>query len=376
MKILIAGDFCPRDRVTRAFEADEYTSVLGDVRKITREVDYSIVNFECSVANGDALPISKMGPNLSCSKKGVEALRWVGFNCVTLANNHFYDYGNKGVINTIQACKNSGLDYVGGGENITEASRILYKTIKNQVLAIVNCCEHEFSIATETTGGSNPLNPVQQYYSIKEAREKADFVFVIVHGGNEYYQLPSPRMKELYRFFVDAGADAVVNHHQHCYSGYEVYQGKPIIYGLGNFCFDNPGWRDSNWNKGYMVCINTDNENDINILPYIQCDAGPQVRILDNIDSRPVFEDIIRLNEIIQDDDRLAQSYTLFLKSFYKNMLFGFEPYKATRFFRSLYSRNLLPSFLSKQKVNWLINFIGCESHLPKLLTALDIKKQ
>lgn len=43
-------------------------------------------------------------------------------------------------------------------------------------------------------------------------------------------------MQEIYRFFVDIGADAVINHHQHCYSGYEVYKEKPIFYGLGNFC--------------------------------------------------------------------------------------------------------------------------------------------
>jgi poly-gamma-glutamate synthesis protein (capsule biosynthesis protein) len=45
-------------------------------------------------------------------------------------------------------------------------------------------------------------------------------------------------MVETYRFFIEAGADAVVNHHQHCICGYEVYKGKPIFYGLGNFCFD------------------------------------------------------------------------------------------------------------------------------------------
>ena len=42
-------------------------------------------------------------------------------------------------------------------------------------------------------------------------------------------------MKETYRFFVDCGADAVINHHQHCYSGYEYYKDKFICYGLGNF---------------------------------------------------------------------------------------------------------------------------------------------
>ena len=98
----------------------------------------------------------------------------------------------------------------------------MYKRKDGETLAIINCCEHEFSIADDDSAGANPLNPIQQYYKIKEARLNADYVLVIVHGGHEMYQLPSLRMVDTYRFFIDAGADAVVNHHQHCFSGYET----------------------------------------------------------------------------------------------------------------------------------------------------------
>ena len=54
-------------------------------------------------------------------------------------------------------------------------------------------------------------------------------MFLILHGGIEHYQLPSPRMKKWYRHIIDLGASAIVNHHQHCFSGYELYNGKPIF---------------------------------------------------------------------------------------------------------------------------------------------------
>lgn len=375
MKILFAGDFCPCDRVASAFEKEDYTHVLCETKIVTDEADYSIVNFECSVASESDKPISKMGPNLKCSEKGVKALSWAGFDCVTLANNHFYDYGDSGVTNTILTCEKYGIDHVGGGDNLAEAAKVLYKHIGGKVLAIVNCCEHEFSIATDSTGGSNPLNPVQQYYSIQEARKNADFVAVIVHGGNEHYQLPSPRMKEVYRFFVDSGADVVVNHHQHCFSGYEIYKERPIFYGLGNFCFDNPNWRNSNWNNGYMVLLDTERLDDIKVIPYHQCDEFPKVSLLDVTESQTIIKEIEKHNEIIMDDESLVKSYNTFIERDYQYLLFGFEPYKSSRLYMALYIRKLLPSFLSKHKINWLINFIGCESHLPKLLKALDIKK-
>lgn len=376
MKVLFAGDFCPYDRVASFFEKEDYSSVLCEIKKVTDQADYSIINLECPIASEENKPISKIGPNLKCSEKGIKALLWAGFDCVTLANNHFYDYGDGGVANTILTCKKYGIDHVGGGENIIEASKVLYKQIEGKVLAIVNCCEREFSIATESTGGSNPLNPVQQYYSIEEARKKADVVAVIVHGGNEHYQLPSPRMKEVYRFFIDAGADMVVNHHQHCYSGYEIYNKKPIFYGLGNFCFDNPNHRNSTWNKGYMVMVDTERLDDFKVIPYNQCDELPKVSLINETESKHIHKEIEKLNTIIMDDNSLVKSYNTFLGTEYQYMLFGFEPYMSSRLFRALYIRKLLPSFLSKHKVNWLINFIGCESHQPKLLAALNNKKK
>ena len=159
------------------------------------------------------------------------------------------------MLDTLMYLNDKQADFVGGGNSLRQASETLYKSIDGHTLAVINCCEHEFSIATETSSGANPLNPIQQYYKIQEARKNADYVLVIVHGGHEHYQLPSPRMKETYRFFVDAGADAVVNHHQHCYSGYEVYNGKPIFYGIGNFLFDREGVRNSIWNEGDMVLL-------------------------------------------------------------------------------------------------------------------------
>ena len=165
MIILIAGDFCPQNRVSQQIEKGDYESVLGKAREVTAKADYSIVNFECTVTKGGEEPIVKQGPNLQCSSKGIEAIKWAGFDCMTLANNHFRDYGDEGVKNTIVACRSTGIDNVGGGNNLQEASAILYKQIGEHTLAIINCCEHEFSIATEDTAGSNPLNPIQQYYS-------------------------------------------------------------------------------------------------------------------------------------------------------------------------------------------------------------------
>ena len=367
MKILIAGDFCPMDRVAKLIDKEDYESVFGEIVKYTKLADYSIVNLEAPIVETEAKPIDKCGPNLKCTSKAVKALKYAGFGMATLANNHFYDYGDDGVKQTLDACQKEGIDVVGGGMNITDAAKTFYKEIKGVKVAFVNCCEHEFSIATDTSGGSNPLNPIQQYYAIKEAKQNADRVIVIVHGGHEHYQLPSPRMKETYRFFIDAGADAVINHHQHCYSGYEIYHNKPIMYGLGNFSFDWPKRRNSIWNEGYMVMLNIEGENvSFETIPYIQGNDNAGICIMDASNKQKFNSEIIKLNSIIADDKQLQCTHEKWMTNNSKGYLLALEPYQG-RYLSALYFRSLLPSFLNKKKCYRILNYVNCEAHLDRL---------
>lgn len=370
VEILISGDFCPRDRVANLIEVEKYSEVFGEVKPYTQDVDLAIVNLEAPIVESPtAKPIEKCGPNLRCTSKAIDALKYAGFNMVTLANNHLYDFGEEGLKDTLDACHKSNIVTVGAGMNLSEAAKTSYQNINGQTLAIVNCCEHEFSIATETSGGCNPLNPIQQFYAIQEAKQKADYVLVIIHGGHEHYQLPSPRMKETYRFFVDAGADAVINHHQHCYSGYEVYNSKPIFYGLGNFCFDRDTQRNSFWNEGYMVRLALDKkECQFELIPYVQGNKSAGVCILS--DKSSFAKEIADLNAIISDDKQLKEKHLIWMAKNSKGYVTAFEPY-SNRIMTWLYARGFLPSFMTKRKKYRLLNILECEAHLERTIHSL-----
>lgn len=373
MKVLIAGDFCERYRVADLISKSNYKELFDeDVRNIIKRADYSIVNFEFPIVLGEKKPIEKCGPNLKGTPKSIEAIQYAGFNCATLANNHILDYGPEALMDTNRLLEEKGIDTVGAGADLEDARKVLYKTINGMVLAIVNCCEHEFSIATNSTPGANPLNPVQQFYSIQEARKKANYVLVIVHGGHEHWQLPSPRMVETYRYFIDCGADAVVNHHQHCYSGSEVYNGKPIIYGLGNFCFDGCDTTRKKWNRGVFVNINFVGEIKPEFIPYIQNEDEPGVFVCikGSREYDEIIKDINTLSEIINNQSELYKAYNMFINStntFYKN---AFEPYN-NYYLKALHEKGILPSCINKEKKKLLFNLIACESHRERLLNSL-----
>ena len=376
LKITIAGDFCPIYRVAEQLNKEDY-SFFDSIKGLVEDSDYAIVNLECPVVETEAKPIKKCGPNLRTISKVVNSIRYGGFDGVTLANNHFRDFGDEGCHTTINELKCQNVDYVGGGSNLAEAQKILYKEVKGKKLAIVNFCENEFSIATATRAGSAPLDSVDNYYQITEARRNSDYVLVIVHGGHEHYQLPSPRMKKIYRHFIAIGADAVVNHHQHCYSGYEYYNGKPIVYGLGNFCFDSRENRDSIWNEGYIVKISFSADIAIELIPYIQCSQTATIELLNSHQTSQFNQRIEELNGIIADDNLLEKSFDDFVITRKKMVMSIFASYH-NRYLNAAANRSWIPYLLRDGEVKALENYIMCESHrdvVSRVLSSLNNNK-
>lgn len=372
MKILIAGDFVPMQRTAEKIEQGDY-SCLDEIKPIVQSADYSIVNFESPVVMHESKPIAKTGPNLRCTERAIECVAKAGFKCVTLANNHFRDYGQEGVEDTIYSCDKYDIEYVGGGRTLEEACHILYKDIDERRLAIINVCEHEWSIATDEYGGSNPLDIISVSRKIKEAKSKADYILLIVHGGTEQYNLPTPRMKDTYRFFVEQGADAVVNHHQHCYSGYEVFQGKPVFYGIGNLCFDRAELgRDAMWEHGFLVEIDFSEHITFRLYPYSQCtEDEPTVKL--QLSTYEFDENIKRMNAIIEDDRILLSS---FQKLSQRGQLTSKEilsPY-SSKIAHKLYVKGLLPSFVTDRRLRLFLAHTQCESHRDILINGLKVR--
>lgn len=366
MNVLVAGDFVPKLEVEEKINNGIWKDIFGGIKNDIIQSDLSVINLECPIVENDTAPIAKVGPNIKCSKNVGPLLKYAGFNLVTLANNHFLDYGESAAVTTMKVLKECGLDYVGGGTNLEDASKIYYYKKDKETLAIINCCENEFSIATENTAGSNPLNPVAQWYAIQEASQKADYVLVIVHGGHELFQFPSPRMQKLYHFFIDAGADVVVNHHQHCYSGYEVYKGKPIFYGLGNFCFPNYKKESVLWNEGYMVKILFPSI-EFQVIPYKQVSGNVNVVMLAGDEKKEFFDNIKVINEKISDEELLKKEFGELVGRKEKIYLLNFIPFPLHK----LNNRLILKVFLSKKRLLRCLNIIRCESHRDIMIESI-----
>ena len=361
MKLFVAADFCPRKKVAALIEKGQGSDILACWENELRTADFSIVNFETSVAPEGARKIRKRGPCLGCSPKAVELLAKAGFKGVSVANNHFYDYGEAGLRASIDAFKANGLQYVGAGADLQEAARplILGDT------AIIAACEREFSIAGRDHGGCNHRDPIDTARQIKAAKEQCSKVIVISHAGLEGLDAPSPGLRKRLRVRVECGADMVINHHQHCPLGCEQYLGTRIFYGLGNFCFPSSHREDPSWYLGYALMIDTDDMS-AQILPYRQCAGGPILEKLSPEEWEPEWE---RLCALVADEalcERIFRQWVREMRPMKNFLPYRFKP------LRMLYDRGWLPDFLSRRQKLCITDAMRCESIHEACLDSLD----
>ena len=274
MKFLIAGDFCIRNYQEDMISDDFIEKVSREGRQLVLKHDLSMYGNE-TVFSYNGNPIEKSGPCLLSPHKSLEIIKKIGFSIAACANNHIGDYGETGVLETMDFLNENGLLVVGAGKNSKEAEKPLFTDKCGIKLAVINCAEHEFGFAEKNKAGYATLDFYETGHIVKEASEKADKVIVLIHGGNEHNPIPRPGMIKFCHHMAECGADAVIVAHSHCPQGMEMYRDVPVFYGLGNFYFQTPG-KQKMWQYGYTVSLNIEKEKAVNaeIIPHRQTEEG------------------------------------------------------------------------------------------------------
>ena len=234
--MILAGDFIPQDR---EFVLDP--SLLQEP---------ILANLEGPVCSDGLEPSMKVGVCLHTVPRDWEG-RWM----YSLANNHMMDYCAEGLWQTKDYLERHGICSAGAGKNIIEARKPVIVVENNLKIAIFSCCERQFGMASNGEPGCAPLG-VWLHSAIKQIKEshQAQAVIVSCHAASEFSPWPSPSLRSFYHSLVDAGADIIHGHHSHVPQGYEIYNGHPIFYGLGNFVVDPSMWR-SNKNQLWSIVV-------------------------------------------------------------------------------------------------------------------------
>ena len=256
-----------------------------------RGTDILMINNEYTYSTRGT-PLEGKAYTFRANPQRVSILDTLGADIVSVANNHVYDYGEEALVDTLETLENAEIPYVGAGRNITDAMKPVSFVANGRKVTIVSATQIERSTnytkeaTADSPGVLKTLNPDKFISVIEKARKNSDYVIVFVHWGTEGTNQYGSDQVTLGQQFIDAGADVIIGGHTHCLQGFAYYEGKPIIYSLGNFWFNNQKL-DTGLSQ---VVIHTDtNQIDFRFLPCIQqgCvtslveDAGEKQRILD-----------------------------------------------------------------------------------------------
>lgn len=375
IKILIGADICPTHTNFKLFSQANRDALLGkELADLLQTADYTIFNLETPLTDKEA-PIAKQGPCLYAPTATIKGIKIINPHFFTLANNHILDQGIQGLQSTISLLKREGISYAGVGDNLSQAAKPYIANIKGIKLGIYCCAEHEFSIATDTTPGANPYDPLVSFDVVRALKKQCDYVIVLYHGGKEHYRYPSPQLQRVFRKFAECGANLVIAQHTHCIGCMEEYEGSSLIYGQGNFLFD--GSDSEYWKDNLLIELHIDEKTKTTFIDYIPCiqkESG--VRLASSGCSKEILTGFQNRSQQITSQSFIKQNYLNFSRNLYSNYLQKangrFANILVVRILKKLIGpRNFIKLYYSKKNLLEIRNLIECECWYESFLTLL-----
>lgn len=306
-------------------------SELSEVAHVLKSADFAFGNLETPVSKGGE-PIEKW-INMRMHPDLLDDVMAMGFQVLTLANNHMMDYGEYGFVDTLTHLVQRDLTYVGAGLNIDLAweAKILRKGDFDVAFLGAASTLGPLSAAGPDRPGVAPIHVSESYAidphasmeqpgsapyvrtrawqedidrgvaAIESVLYDVDLIVVALHWGvppfwrSRFQDGLADYQIEVGHALIDAGADVIVGHHPHSLGEVEVYNGKPIFYSLGNFVFHHSkgpvletpvsrnapyglttARRDRNWSESAIVVAELDDEGDVayRLLPVLLDEPG------------------------------------------------------------------------------------------------------
>lgn len=217
---------------------------LAALRSVFRQSDLTVVNLETAVTTSGVAADKSF--TFRADPALLPALREVGVDVVSLANNHALDYGSEALAETLERSRTAGLWTVGAGADADEAYAPAILDTPGGTVAVVGLSRVLPDTAWMAAGGRPGLASAYQLepavQAVAAAREAADFVVVTIHWGQERALCPDGNQLRLADALVAAGADVVAGHHSHVLGGIQQFEGAVVAWSLGNFLFaSRPG---------------------------------------------------------------------------------------------------------------------------------------
>jgi len=252
-------------------EIERGADPLAGIRSLFDRASVKLVNLECVLSDKGAAVGGKRY-SLRAPLDAMRTLTAARINAVSLANNHANDFGREALLDSIARLQANDVTAIGAGETTQRAyAPHFFTTRAGTKAAVIALTDVDDAGADVSLARAEDRERVAAM--IAEARQRAAFVLAFVHWGDENIVQVNDRQRELARWLIDHGVDAVAGSHPHCVQPFDSYHGRPIVYSLGNLVFDGattlPGW-----NRGQLleVTLGKPGEQPFRLIP-VELDA-------------------------------------------------------------------------------------------------------
>jgi poly-gamma-glutamate synthesis protein (capsule biosynthesis protein) len=265
-----------------------------------RKPDVRIINLETAVTRSD--DVQDKAVNYRMNPDNIPCITAAQIDCCALANNHVLDWGYAGLAETLKTLKQADIKIAGASLDVQGAQKPAELPISGKGRVLV------FSFGSETSGipwswaaradrpGVN-LVPDFSAKTVREIRERikqvrlpGDIVVASIHWGNNWgYAIPAEQQDFAHGLIDEAGVDVIHGHSSHHVKGIEVYKGKLILYGCGDFLNDYEGISGHEAYRG-----------DLTLMYFVS--AEPQTGKLVSLSMVPMQVKRFRLNRASDDD--------------------------------------------------------------------------
>lgn len=244
----LVGDVMLGRGVTDRWIDADHEGVWGSTLDRLQSLDGLVANLECVISDGGERWPDKTYYFRADPEFARAALSAADTSVCALGNNHILDFGEEGLVDTMDHLDDIGVDHAGAGRNRHAAIEPAITEIGGLTVATISLTDRweAFAAGPDTPGSAfTPLDPtvsetraMVQSALIRAERHDPDLVVASLHWGPNWETTPTDHHEAFGRWLVDEGVDVVHGHSAHVLQGVELYRGSPIIYDAGDFVDD------------------------------------------------------------------------------------------------------------------------------------------
>lgn len=292
--LLFGGDVMLSRVVGQRMEKYGFAWPFDKIKQEFSQADISVLNLESPFVSAGSYFVPTGSFSFKADPRAMAGLEAAGIDLVSLANNHFGNQGQKGMLDTFRILGDIG--YAGAGKDEESAHRGKIMAANGIKFGFLGYGYPETLSAAGGKAGIADMGSAKMEEDVRRMKKEAEIVVVLMHAGAEYVDSPNKQQKDFARLAVDSGADLVIGHHPHWVQRFELYQGRPIFYSLGNLIFDQMWSQETREGAVVKVVFAGKKLEKAAVMPVLISDYGQPEFVFEG----KVFESVLKRMGLIQ----------------------------------------------------------------------------